>query len=69
MIGYIGMGLLMFAYVVLVTKWSKFFIPLDILATLVLTIHAYIIWDIPFLIVNAFIDIFLIIKFFKREMV
>ena len=67
MIGWGGLGLLVFAYVILISSYSKWFIPIDIAASLLLTIHAIIIRDIPFLIVNGFISILLTIKLIKRE--
>ena len=67
MIGYIGLVLLICAYLVLLTKKSKWFIPIDIIASFVLTIHAIILKDIPFTVVNGLITIILIIKLVKRE--
>jgi len=66
-IGWIGLGLLLLAYILLLTKWNKFFIPVDTIASVLLTIHAIIILDIPFIIVNGFIAIILGIKWYKRE--
>ena len=48
MIGWIGLGLLMLAYLILITKWSRFFIPIDAVASFLLTIHASMIGDIVF---------------------
>ena len=67
MIGYIGLGFLLLAYAVLITKWSYWFIPIDIFASVLLTVHAFMLGDIPFLIVNGFISIILLIKFLKKE--
>lgn len=67
MIGWIGLILLVLAYIILVSPWSKWFIPLDIVASALLTIHALVIKDIPFLCVNGFITILLIIKLLKKE--
>lgn len=67
MIGWIGLGLLLIAYVLLLTKWSKYFIPIDTIASFILTIHAIILKDIPFIIVNGFITIILGIKWCKKE--
>ena len=53
MIGWIGLGLLMLAYLALVTRWSKFFIPIDAVASFLLTIHASMIGDMVFVIVNG----------------
>ena len=66
MIGYIGLSLLMLSYFLLVTNWNKFFIQLNAIASTMLSIHAYIINDIVFMIVNGWIAIFLIIKLYKN---
>lgn len=65
-IGWIGLGLLMVAYILLIFKCtSKYFLMVDALASFLLTIHAVMIKDMPFFIVNGFITIFLIIKQLK----
>jgi hypothetical protein len=68
MIGWIGLILLMLAYLVLVTRWSKLFIPIDTIASLVLTIHAFSINDVVFLLVNGWITVILAYKWYKREL-
>jgi hypothetical protein len=67
MIGWIGLGLLVSAYMILVTRWKRFFIPVDAVASLVLTIHAFMIDDIVFLLVNGWITIILAYKWYQRE--
>ena len=67
MIGYIGLAILIIAYITLLTKKSYLFIPIDILASAILTVHAIILKDIPFTIVNGLITIILSIKYFKNE--
>ena len=67
MIGWIGLGLLMIAYLVLITKWNKLFIPIDAVASLILTIHAFMIQDMVFLLVNGWITIILGYKWYNRE--
>ena len=64
-LGYIGFGLLLITYIILITKWSKYFIMADIIATAVLVLYSVLIKDIPFILVNGFILIFLIIKQIK----
>lgn len=64
-IGYIGLAFLMLSYMLLVSKWSKYFLRVDIVASVLLTIHAVIIKDIPFIVVNSFIAIMLIYKQFN----
>tara|TARA_B100000902_G_scaffold382627_1_gene420517 strand:+ start:4874 stop:5086 length:213 start_codon:yes stop_codon:yes gene_type:complete len=68
MIGWIGLILLMLAYLMLVTKWSKLFIPIDTIASLVLTIHAFSINDVVFLLVNGWITVILAYKWYNREL-
>jgi len=68
MIGWIGLILLMLAYLMLVTRWSKLFIPIDTIASLVLTIHAFLINDMVFLLVNGWITVILAYKWYKREL-
>tara|TARA_Y100000593_G_C4098372_1_gene231989 strand:+ start:114 stop:332 length:219 start_codon:yes stop_codon:yes gene_type:complete len=69
MIGWIGLGLLMLAYLALaITKWSKFFIPIDTIASFLLTLHAYTINDKVFLIVNGWITIILAVKWYKNQL-
>jgi len=64
-IGWIGVGLLMLSYILLISKWSKWFIPVDTFASFILTIHAWMIWDIPFILVNGFITSILAVKWYK----
>lgn len=66
MIGWIGLGLLLLAYVFMLSKWSWLFIPVDVVASAILTIHAIMIKDIPFIIVNGFITVILATKFVKQ---
>ncbi|MBC8421999.1 MAG: hypothetical protein H8E03_01110 [Pelagibacteraceae bacterium] len=68
MVGWVGVILLMFAYLTLVTKWDKLFIPIDAIASYILTIHAYIISDVVFIIVNGWIAILLSIKWYKKQL-
>jgi len=65
MLGYIGMAILLCAYLVLLTKKDKWFVPIDIIASGILTIHAFNIADVPFMVVNGFITMMLIIKYIK----
>jgi|ETNmetMinimDraft_4_1059912.scaffolds.fasta_scaffold243145_2 hypothetical protein len=68
MIGWIGLGLLVLAYFVLVTQWYKLFIPIDTLASFILTIHAIMIDDIVFTMVNGWITLILSIKWYKKQL-
>ena len=64
-IGWIGLALLVLSYFLLNSKYSKWFIQVDAVASLFLTIHAVMINDLPFILVNGFITIMLIIKWTK----
>ena len=66
MIGWLGLGLLLLAYVFMLSKWSWLFIPVDIIASGILTVHAIMIEDIPFIIVNGFITVILTVKYVKQ---
>ena len=61
-IGWVGLILLVFSFGLLITKYYKYFIISDLIATLFLLIHSIIIKDIPFITVNTFIIIILGIK-------
>ena len=65
-VGWVGVGLLMLAYLLLNSKYSKWFIPVDTIASLILTVHAIILRDIPFIVVNGFVSTMLIIKWIKK---
>jgi hypothetical protein len=69
MIGWVGLSLLTLAYITLVTKWSKLFIPIDAVASLVLTVHAFLINDMVFLLVNGFITVIVSYKWYQREFI
>lgn len=66
MIGYIGTVLLLVAYFALYFgKTNKWFLILDIIASILLTVHALEIKDIPFTLVNGIIALTLIAKLIK----
>jgi len=68
-IGWLGVGLLILSYIFLsVKKFEKWFIPVDTIASGLLTIHALIICDIPFIIVNGFIFVALARKWYMRQL-
>jgi len=60
-IGWIGFGLLILAFGLLATKYKKYFIITDLIATIFLLIHSIIIKDFPFILAQTFISIALII--------
>lgn len=67
MIGYIGLVILVIAYLSLLTKYKYYFIRIDILASFILTVYAITKSDIPFILVNGIITIILIVKHFKNK--
>lgn len=66
MTGYIGVVCLAIAYILLITKESSWFVPINLIASILLTAHAYLIQDRVFIIVNAFVSIILAIKFIQQ---
>ena len=66
-LGYIGLTLLVVAYATLLTKHSKLFLPIDIVASLLLTLYAISISDLIFTIVNGLITIILVVTYIKGE--
>ncbi len=66
MIGYIGLAILLFGYVFLIVKKDKYFAPINCFASVVLTIHAVLLHDIPFIIVNALVAVMLGIKTYEN---
>lgn len=63
---YIGTGLLLTAYFALYFgKTNKWFLILDIVASILLTFHALEIKDIPFTLVNGIIAFTLVAKLIK----
>lgn len=67
MIGFIGLILLILAYVILITKWSRFFIPINLIAGLFLLVHSYFIQDLVFMLMNGLITLLLVIKLVKKN--
>lgn len=65
-IGWIGVGLLVVAYLILLTPFFKQFLLIDAIASTILTIHALLINDIPFTIVNGFIALLLFYKYIRE---
>lgn len=67
MIGYIGTALLLVAYILLVTRWSKWFLAVDLVASGLLAGHAILIQDVPFIVVNGFVTIMLATKIVQKN--
>ena len=65
-IGYIGVVLLVFSYFLLNSKYSNYFVQVDAIASFILTVHAIILNDIPFIVVNGFVSIMLITKWIEK---
>ncbi len=63
--GYIGLILLVLSFALLLTKYSRYFLIADIIATIFLLIHAITIKDIPFILGNIMIIIILTTKELK----
>ena len=61
-IGWIGLGLLVLSFGLLITKYSKYFVITDLIATLFLLAHSIIIKDFPFIAAQSLIAIALGIK-------
>lgn len=66
-IGYIGMLLLLFSYLLLLTKYEKHFINLGCFASFLLIVDALIIADITFSVVNCFITLTLLFKIVQNQ--
>jgi len=66
-IGYIGLVILMLAFLIINTKYAYLFVPLDLIATILLFIHSYMIHDKVFLFMNGFIGLMLVIRLIKGD--
>jgi len=66
-IGYSGLVILMLAFLIFNTKYTYLFVPLDLIATILLFIHYYLIHDKVFLFMNGFIGIMLVIRLIKGD--
>ena len=67
MLGYFGLTLLVVVYLFLVTRWDKLFVPINLVASFILTIYAITLKDIPFSVVNSFVTILLFVKLIKKD--
>jgi len=66
--GVFGTVMLLLAYVVVISdKTVKYFIPVNIVASLSLTLHAILIKDLPFTLTNGFITSVLVWKWVRKE--
>ncbi len=64
--GYIGMCILVFGFALLnTTRYSHLYLPLNLTASIFFVLHSLIIKDIPFVLVNGLIIIFITIKLRK----
>jgi len=61
-IGWIGLVLLVLSFGLLITKYSRYFIITDLIATLILLIHSIIIKDAPLIVAHIFIVTILTVK-------
>lgn len=67
MLGYIGLGFLILAYILLNTKHFSWFLAVDLIASLILTVHAAFLHDIPFICVNGIVSFSLGLKLWKEH--
>ena len=67
MLGWIGLVILVISWGFLLTKWSWLFVPVDCIASALLTLHAITINDMPFIIVNGWITVVLLVKWYQRS--
>ena len=65
LIGYTGFLFLIISYIILNTKYSKYFLYIDVIATIFLIIYSILLKDIIFILVNAFILVMLVVKQIK----
>jgi len=65
MIGYIGMALLLISYLLLEQKNARNFMIVNVVASGLLTTHAVIINDLPFIVVNGFVTLVMLYKLKK----
>jgi len=64
-IGWFGLCLVIFSFILLATKYSRYFIMTNLIATLFLLVHSIIIKDLPFILAETFIALALITKQLK----
>jgi energy-converting hydrogenase Eha subunit E len=69
MLGYIGLVLLVIGYATLLTSRKSLIAPINALGSIILTVHAVMLGDIPFIIVNALVSIILIATWIKDSQV
>lgn len=67
MIGYLGVTMLAIAWALTLTKYARFFIPMNCIATYILLFHAIMLKDIPFIIANIWIVSILSYKWFSKD--
>jgi len=66
-IGWLGLAFLLIAYIFLNTKFEKTFMILSIIGCILFTIHATILKDLPFIILNSFIGLMWLVKLIKKK--
>jgi hypothetical protein len=65
-IGYIGIVFLVIGYVLLDSKRSDLFAPVNCLATILLMVHALVLRDMVFIFVNGFVAVMLAVKIYEQ---
>ena len=64
-IGWIALVIIMMAFFILNIKFSKWFLLVDLLGTILFLVHAIVINDGPFIVMNGFISIMIVWKIAK----
>lgn len=67
MIGYIGLGMLVCGYTLLLTRYRAYMVPVNAIASVVLTIHAYLLNDMVFIIVNGLVACILLLTYAQEK--
>ena len=65
MIGYIGLLMLICGYLTMLTRYRFLMVPMNAFASILLTVYAYILNDIPFIIVNGLVACILIATYIQ----
>lgn len=67
LLGWIGLVLLLIGWTLPLTHFKKYFFSVVAVASIILTIHAIILKDIPFIIVNGFVSIVSCINMYRAH--
>jgi len=64
-IGWLALATIFLAYLFLNTRFTRTFMVINIIGCFLFSLHAFLIKDVPFLILNSFIGLMWLIKLFK----